>query len=475
MKHRYAVGLATSLLAGGLFAQNALTAAEYDALKAQGNLPEHPVLVADPQTHAFKPHLGQAKDGGPCGCWVEPDTTYNVLPPNDDGSSTAIALPFTFSLFGDTYTEVYVNNNGNISFDNPYTIFISSPFPSSNFVMLAPFWADVDTRGDDGQGLNGGQVVYRVTPTALYVNWMGVGYFPSQTDKHNSYQLIITDGSDPAVPAGNNVSFCYKDMQWTSGGNGLNGSPATAGVNRGDGVDHAQVGRFVDDNDSYYGPYADTSGVSWLDSTHFYLNTAGGNLPPIFGSSFNCDTVIVQLMAEGQHSPLHHMLHVLPGGPGKQVSCTASCPTLPALNGWSAGPADFIDVVLDLAGSPAGTHVITFTASNDDGSPTTSSYILQLELVEELSTGLPGSENAFGLQLLPNPAQSDVRLSWTGSNALCSVDILAADGRVIRTVPVTGPGQSIVLNISDLSSGSYLVRAQFNKGASVQRLVKTDR
>jgi hypothetical protein len=304
-------------------------------------------------------------------------------------------------------------------------------------------------------------VVYKVTPNALYVNWMDVGYFPAQTDKHNSYQLIITDGTDPVVPGGNNVSFCYTDMQWTSG------TPATAGV------DHAQVGRFIGDNDSYYGPYSDTSGVSWLDSTHFYLNTAGGNLPPIFGSTFNCDTVIVQLMAEGQHAPLNHKLFVLPGGPGQQVSCTASCPTLPALNGWSMPLADHLEVVLDLTGSPVGTHVITFTASNDDGTPLTSAYTLQLELVEGLSTGLPAAENTFGMQLFPNPAHDQVRLSWDATNALRSVEILGADGRVVRTLGVPNKDQVILLNISDLPSGSYLVRAQFATGTAIQRLVKT--
>jgi hypothetical protein len=284
MRYRYALVVPTSLLVGSLFGQNVLTAAEYDALKTQGALPEHPVLVADPQTHSFKPHLGQAKDGGPCGCWVTPDSTYTLaMAPNDDLYSDLIALPFTFSLFGDTYTTLFINNNGNVSFLSPYSTFTASAFPAAEFKMVAPFWADVDTRGDDGNGLNGGQVVYRLTATALYVNWMDVGYFASQTDKHNSFQLIITDGTDPVVPGGNNVSFCYKDMQWTTGSasggqNGFGGTAATSGVNRGNATDHSQVGRFAFDDDSYGGPYADTSGVSWLDSTHFYLKGSSKNL-----------------------------------------------------------------------------------------------------------------------------------------------------------------------------------------------------
>jgi hypothetical protein len=37
------------------------------------------------------------------------------------------------------------------------------------------------------------------------------------TDKLNDFQLILTDGSDPLLPNGNNIAFCYGDMQWTTG------------------------------------------------------------------------------------------------------------------------------------------------------------------------------------------------------------------------------------------------------------------
>ncbi|MBK8341231.1 MAG: hypothetical protein IPK99_15140 [Flavobacteriales bacterium] len=68
----------------------------------------------------------------------------------------------------------------------------------------------MDTRGEDGNGLNGGQVWYKVTPTALYVNWVDVGYLAMLTDKHNSFQPIITDGTDPILGLDKNVSFCHR-------------------------------------------------------------------------------------------------------------------------------------------------------------------------------------------------------------------------------------------------------------------------
>ncbi|MBK9760046.1 MAG: hypothetical protein IPO90_08775 [Flavobacteriales bacterium] len=465
------------------FGQTVLTPEDYNDLKGHDQLPSGTILISGPSGTGL-PVSSQAtqRGGGGCECWVEPDNNYSLaMTPNDDMSSSAIALPFTFELFGDQYDTLWINNNGNLSFVNPYGSFSSLPFPAAEYKMVAAFWADVDTRGDDGNGLNGGLVVYRLTPTALYVNWIDVGYFASQTDKHNSFQLIITDGTDPAVPGGNNVSYCYRDMQWTTGSasmgqGGFGGVPATVGVNRGDGVDHSQIGRFGYDDETYGGPYADTSGISWLDSTHFYMNTAGGNMPPIFGSNLNCDTVIVQIMAEGSHGPLDQKVWVLPGAPGQQVSCTVDAPSLPGFNGWSAGPADHLQILLDdyLTGALAGIHIVTFMATTGGIEPLTSQYTVQLELLQD-QTGLETITSNSVLHLLPNPAQDQVRLSWNDQNRPVLIELIAVDGRSIRTVPVLARSRDMLLNISDLPPGSYRILARFSNGSAVQQLVKTDR
>src|SRR6185369_12832017 len=100
-----------------------------------------------------------------------------------------------------------------------------------------------------------------------------------------TFQLIITDGTDPLLPGGNNVSFCYQDMQWTTGDAsngtmGFGGVPATVGANRGNNTDYAQIGRFDQVGTNYDGGFGLNDGISWLDSTHFYMNTAGGGIPP---------------------------------------------------------------------------------------------------------------------------------------------------------------------------------------------------
>jgi gliding motility-associated-like protein len=226
-----------------------------------------------------------------CDCMVAVDSTFQVVPfsfsnppdyRNDDGSSGVIPIPFNFCFYGQNQTSCYINNNGNISFGASYATFSAVGFPSNQFSMVAPFWADVDTRGT-GSGL----VYYKVTPSALIVRWQTVGYFASYFDKLNDFQLIITDGVDPLIPGGNNVSFCYGDMQWTTGdasggSGGFGGTPATVGANLGNGVDYIQFGQFDAPGSLYDGPFGNNDQISWLDNQNFVFNTcAVGNIPPI--------------------------------------------------------------------------------------------------------------------------------------------------------------------------------------------------
>lgn len=211
-------------------------------------------------------------------CYIPPDATYTNFPGNDDGSIGPIPLPFSFSLYGINYTSVYINNNGNLTFTGPSGVYDPVGFPF-NVPMVAPFWADVDTRV-------GNTVKYKVNPTNMIVTWPGVGYYNLKTDLLNTFQVIITNGNDSLIGLGNNVAFYYGDMQWTTGdasggGAGFGGFPATAGINQGDGINFIQIGRFNQNNTNYGGPLSGTSGVSYLDLGCFPL-TAGSltNLQP---------------------------------------------------------------------------------------------------------------------------------------------------------------------------------------------------
>lgn len=357
-----------------------LTATEYDRLKRERRLPaSFDVLMPERPAAAtkVKPPVGAKKGGGGgfnnCDCWIQPDSSYTLaMTPNDDWSSSLITIPFQFNLYGDLYTNLYINNNGNISFDAPWSTFTATGFPTASFAMVAPFWADIDTRGDDGFGLNGGTVKYKITPTAMFVNWDDCGYYAMHTDKKVSLQLIITDGSDPIIGVGKNVSFCYKQMDWTtgdasSGVNGFGGFPAVVGANRGNGVDFIQFGTFDQPGAAYDGPFGSNDGIDWLDYKNFVFTTSvsTANIPPIASGLLLCDTLVV---CTGELVDLE--MSFLSPETGQTTTATSDAPTLSTYAELSntSGNTAVITSQFQPTTAEVGFHTIHYEAT-DNGTP----------------------------------------------------------------------------------------------------------
>ncbi|MCB5255753.1 MAG: T9SS type A sorting domain-containing protein [Candidatus Cloacimonetes bacterium] len=201
---------------------------------------------------------------------------------NDDSSSSVIGLPFVFDFYGSMQSQFYINNNGNVSFGNRYSTYSSYGFPLNGYPMLAAFWADVDTRPAAG-----GDVYYKLEDNRVTVIWNAVGYYGNQIDKLNTFEIIFSDGTCPIIGLGNNVAFSYGDMQWTTGNasggsGGFGGTPATVGINQGDGASYAQIGRFDHEGTDYHGPHGAYSGVSWLDYQLFTFSAQTMSIPPYF-------------------------------------------------------------------------------------------------------------------------------------------------------------------------------------------------
>ena len=160
--------------------------------------------------------------------------TTSTLPANDDGSTGPVNLGFAANFFGTTYTQAYVNNNGNITFTGPLSTYTPFGITGSTTPIIAPFFADVDTRAGPvvtyGADMVGGN-------QAFGVNFPGVGYYQYHTDKTNIFQLVLIGRGDTG--AGNfDFEFNYGPIQWESGDasgghNGLGGNCAAAGYSNG--------------------------------------------------------------------------------------------------------------------------------------------------------------------------------------------------------------------------------------------------
>jgi hypothetical protein len=133
---------------------------------------------------------------------------------NDDGFRGPIPLGYTFTnFFGQDYTQFFLNNNGNISFGAGLAAFNPQGPQGATQPIIAPFFADVDTRGAAS-----GLVYYNTTiPNETIITWDHVGYFNAHDDKLDTFQLVIR-GPGFAIPAGEGqIGFFWTDMQWETG------------------------------------------------------------------------------------------------------------------------------------------------------------------------------------------------------------------------------------------------------------------
>lgn len=163
----------------------------------------------------------------------EDDHTY----PQPSGPETPVPLGFAVNFFGVIYSSCYVNNNGNISFDSPYGTYTPNPLRNLGEKIIAPFWADVDTRNTASnvtKFTSGGQTAGG--RPAFGVTYKDVGYFHEKADKLNRFQVVLIERSDTGA---NNfdIEFNYDKILWETGDvdgtNGYGGKSARAGVTDG--------------------------------------------------------------------------------------------------------------------------------------------------------------------------------------------------------------------------------------------------
>lgn len=214
---------------------------------------------------------------------------------NDDLSTGSISLGFDFCFYEQTKSSVFINNNGNLSFTNSFSSFTSSGFPVAGFDMIAPFWADVDTRNTTGANTN--LVWHKFVDMngdnandTLVVTWDAVGYFSAQNDRFNTFQVAISGIRNafggPNGLGGLNAAFSYGDMNWTTGSasggsGGFGGTAATVGINAGDNVRFDQIGRFDHGGFDYNGNglAGELSGVNYLSGRDYFFDACNGIVP----------------------------------------------------------------------------------------------------------------------------------------------------------------------------------------------------
>ena len=160
---------------------------------------------------------------------IRPGFEQQVLDRNDDGSTDVVPLGFYINFYGSSNTTLYVNNNGDVTFDSPQSEYSPKNLASLGVEVVAPFWADVDTRNAAS-----GVVRYGTNTVnghdAFGANWVDVGYYSQKADKLLSCQLVIISRSDIA-PGDFDLEFNYDKVQWQWGDVTLNNPPRAGFAN----------------------------------------------------------------------------------------------------------------------------------------------------------------------------------------------------------------------------------------------------
>lgn len=453
-----------------------LDSKQYEALKLNNALGGAEVIKSNANTTSETTITGpQGQKTGLCDCLIALDSTFQLaMPPNDDSYSNSIQLPFNFSFYGTNYDSLYINNNGNISFTQPYFTFTANPFPDPSFNMVAPFWADVDTRSP-----NGGNVWYKVNPHSLIVIWDHVGYFPTMEDKLNTFQLIISDGLDSLVPNGSNVSFCYGDMQWTTGSasggtNGFGGSPATVGVNIGNGINYFQVGQFDTTGVSFDGPYTAYDGVDFLDGQEIYFDLANSNsnIPPLIMSSGICDTIDVYTGDTLKSlNAVDFSIGISTPEIGQILTTTISCDEPTALsyimNSVSSEFTSF-ELTFDATGVQPGLYHIQIETS-DNGMPAqTVTRSIPVRVIFDSNLADVSVMAVPYIEVYPNPTSETIQIKGLQKDGI--LELFDVSGQVIQTFVCTAAQEQLDLPQIGLFFLKYTSNNKAQKILKVQRI-----
>jgi gliding motility-associated-like protein len=379
--------------------------------------------------------------------WIEPTSEYThpnpIQWPGSPGNSTdnfsaPINLGWNFNFFGTNYNQIVITTKGTIVLGNTgYIDFTPSAFPdplgtetNQQYNHIAAFWSDFDFGAS-------GELYYLLTPEALYLNYIDVGYWPNFDDKVNSFQIIITPDGSNVIGGGNNVQFVYLDMQWANsqisgatGGCDANNNFAIVGADRSSGTQHYAFGRFnICNSTAWDGPYGvqpnNEDGVDWLDGRVIEFNTGVSNFvanqpPVVVGEA--CDTIT---MCVGETFDFNLAFTSPESNQSTSITFSQSTTGFSATS-TSGNAAVLNNATFTASANNIGANVVTITAT-DNGIPaasTTVTYTFLVEDVEAPPIEISGLLNICAGQVTELTATAGFdSYSWSNGSSGQSADV----------------------------------------------------
>ena len=189
-------------------------------------------------------------------CW---EADYGLGLNQIDDDSDYRSLGFNFVFYGQTYSGIFINSNGNITLNRGNTGWWNTKVPDGDLVLIAPLYGDFNPYGH-------GDVYFNVTGTepnrAAVITWVAVPEFGSSD--YNTFQAVLFEGS-------NEILFGYNGL--TTDGINSNCQTMDVGISAGD-------GRYIN--------FASGTAIPALDETNILFTPAGDS----YNATSGCESTI---------------------------------------------------------------------------------------------------------------------------------------------------------------------------------------
>jgi len=229
-----------------------------------------------------KNSLNKAQSLPPCGNLLVPfpgdgnwvDITGLMSTYRRGQTPIPITLGFTYHFYGTEVTQCYIATNGVLSMNTPFNYGINfQSFDATNNTnqMIAGYWSDIDLSVN-------GHIYYKNEPHMFTVLYYQVGQHGQAPDKLNTFEIILTDGTDPIIGVGNNLGFSYGDMQWVSDRSDATSERSEIGA-KCTLANSFKVASFNNETtDEFNGSVDEDSGLQWLSYRNTPCNGLDANL-----------------------------------------------------------------------------------------------------------------------------------------------------------------------------------------------------
>jgi hypothetical protein len=264
---------------------------------------------------------------------------------DDDCRQVAIGFPFTF--YGNTYSEIWVNSNGNLTFNDCNTKFWPTNIPDGDNVIIAPIYGDFVPEAANAD------VYINVTGTepnrTFVVTWLDINAW--NWPGTNTFQVQLSE-------ADQTILFGYNGLT-TNGVNNINDRDMNVGISSGTDL-------FINS--------ATREEIPDLDMTNICYRPENGEYTELMGI---CDALTVTADA-GQNQTVEcsgELTEVMLDGSGSTGSAGNSLSYEWSVDGETV--ATGVNPVVNL---PMGSHIIELTVS--DGNGGTSSDEVTIDIVD---------------------------------------------------------------------------------------------